>query len=353
MSANKEKGKTTWESQFYYTDWTGKRKKKHKRGFEKKKDALEWEREFLDKHARSMDMLFKSFLELYYEYTLNIKDNRKSSIATSKNIINTHILPFFAEKKMNEITATDIHEWQKTVKAKGYKDTYLRTIHSKLSAIFNYAVTFYDLGKNPCQAAGSMGSKKTNSIDFWTLEEFRKFIPSIADKPRAQIGIELLYWSGMRVGELCALTPADFNKEAHTINIDKTWQIVEGEEIIGPPKSNNGVRVVIMPEAICKKLEKYIDMLYECPVDERIFEGASKYFFASEIKRGSLKTGIKRIRVHDLRHSHVALLIDLGYNDYMIAERIGDTVQEVQKTYAHLYPNKNKEIALHLEALQI
>lgn len=353
MSANREKNKTTWECQFYYTDWTGKRKKKHKRGFIKKKDALDWEREFLEKQARSTDMTFRAFVELYYDYVLNIKDNRKSSMVTSKNIISTHILPYFADRKINEITANDVHEWQKAIKAKGYKETYLRTIHSKLSAIFNYAVTFYDLSKNPCKAAGSMGSKKTNSIDFWTLEEFRKFIPSIVDKPRGQIGIELLYWSGMRIGELCALTPADYNKETHSININQTWQVIEGEEVIGPPKSDNGIRVVSMPPSICEKLEKYIDMLYECPDDERIFEGASKYFFAKEIQRGCDKTGVKRIRVHDLRHSHVALLINQGYNDYMIAERIGDTVQEVQKTYAHLYPNKNKEIALHLEALQI
>lgn len=69
------------------------------------------------------------------------------------------------------------------------------------------------------------------------------------------------------------------------------------------------------------------------------------------MKKGAAATGLSRIRIHDLRHSHVSLLIDLGFSPYLVAERIGDTVDMVQKIYGHLYPNRHQEVADRLQAL--
>ena len=95
-----------------------------------------------------------------------------------------------------------------------------------------------------------------------------------------------------------------------------------------------------------------MNMLYECPEDERIFYYTSNYFFAKEIARGSKATGIKKIRVHDIRHSHVSLLINLGYDFMLIAEHIGhDDTKYIMETYGHLYPQKHVEVVQALEKL--
>ncbi len=351
MPVYKDEARSTWYASFYFTDWTGKKRLKKKRGFNLKKEAQEYEREFLSKSQQSCDMLFSSFVQLYYEYA-DSRD-RVSTLSNKKALIDKHILPYFGNKKLNEIKATDIHAWQNELMGKTFRPTYLRSLHSRLSAIFNHAVKFYDLPSNPCQKAGVMGSKKPETIDFWTLEEYQKFIPAVADKPRSKVGFEILYWAGLRIGELLALTPADYLKDKMALRVNKTWQKVDGEEVIGPPKTAAGNRIVPIPAFLGKELEEYMGMLYECPEDERIFFYASKHFFANEIARGSKATGIKKIRVHDIRHSHVSLLINLGYDFMLIAERIGhEDIKYIMETYGHLYPQKHTEVVQKLEELK-
>ena len=352
----KDEQRGTWYAMFYGTDWTGKKHKYKKRGFKLKREAQEYEREFKLKQARSCDMLFDTFVDLYYNYSENVKKNRPSTMHNKKNVIETHIRPYFKNKKVSDITANDIHEWQQELLSQEYRDTYLRTIHTKLSAILNYAVTFHGLQSNPCRQAGSMGSKKPDTIDFWTLDEFKTVIPTIVDKPRGYTAIMTLYWSGIREGELLALLPTDIikkDKGGYALSITKTWQIVDGEELVGPPKSESGIRQVDIPKFLGKQLEKYMGMLYECPDDVRIFYGATKSFLAYEITRGSEKSGIKKIRVHDLRHSHVSLLRKLGYSFEVIAKRIGhEDIKYVIETYNHIFPDVEESIVKNLEDLE-
>ena len=104
---------------------------------------------------------------------------------------------------------------------KSYSQAYLATLHAQLSAIFNHAVKFYDLKNNPAKVAGGMGSKKGGNMMFWTLDEYKKFINCVMDKPLSFYGFEILYWCGLRIGELLALTPKDFNFERKTLSITK------------------------------------------------------------------------------------------------------------------------------------
>ena len=83
----------------------------------------------------------------------------------------------------------------------GYSPTYLKTINNQLSAIFNYAVRYYDLKSNPCAKAGSMGKSKAEEMDFWTGEEFRRFIDSVMNKRLSYMAFMTLYWTGMRLGD--------------------------------------------------------------------------------------------------------------------------------------------------------
>ena len=200
----------TWRVACYYKNWKGERKKHDKRGFATKKEAVAYEREFLAKTSKDINMGFNTFADIYMG---DIRPQIKAStMATKENIINTHIRPYFENMSLSEITSTEILQWQNELlslrddNGKGYSHTYLRTIQNQLNAIFNHAVKYYDLPKNPCKANKKMGKAKSKEMLFWTQEEYEKFSESIMDKPVSYYAFQLLYWTGIRCGELLALT---------------------------------------------------------------------------------------------------------------------------------------------------
>lgn len=228
MPAYKDKKTGKWYASFYCTNWKGVREKKMKRGFETKKAALEWEREFLRQSTADLDMRFETFVELYVS---DLKQRiRENTFITKENIIYKKILPFFKDKKMNTITAKDVIKWQNELLAyrdengKPYSKTYLKTIHNQLSAIFNHAIRYYDLKSNPAAKAGHIGEKEAGEMEFWTKEEYQKFADAIMGKPKSFYAFEVLYWCGIRVGELLALTPGDFDFENGLLRINKSYQ---------------------------------------------------------------------------------------------------------------------------------
>ena len=216
MGAYKDKT-GTWYAQFRFTNWKGEPDRKTKRGFATKKEALDWERDFLTQSAGNLEMTFEAFYELYKK---NLQDRLKKSTWKMKtSVIESKILPYFKKKRMCDIKPRDIVAWQnvmlKECDADGnlYSPVYLKTIHNQLSAIFNHAVKFYELDSNPAAKVGDMGKEKTHEMLFWTKGEYLKFAEAVMDKPISFYAFEVLYWCGLRLGELLALTPADFDLE--------------------------------------------------------------------------------------------------------------------------------------------
>ena len=164
---------------------------------------------------------------------------KQSTILTKKHICETHILPFFGKKPINEIKASDVRRWQNQLmnSPKGYSKTYLKTINNQLTCMINYAKRFYDLNTNPCGQAGSIGQAKAEEMDYWTYDEYVAFREGIKDKPLSYICFQVLYWTGIREGELLALTAADIDLIAKQIDINKTYQRLHGEDIITTPKT--------------------------------------------------------------------------------------------------------------------
>ena len=172
MAAFKNKDNGTWYVQFRYTDWKGERQQKLKRGFATKREALEWEREFLMEKQADVNMTFGSFVALYER---DIKPKLKlNTWLTKESIIKKKILPYFAKRKLSEITAKDIMRWQNEIRemrdchGKPLSNTYLKTVHNQLSAIFNHAARFYGLNLNPARQAGNMGAEERKEMLFWT-----------------------------------------------------------------------------------------------------------------------------------------------------------------------------------------
>ena len=223
MAAFKNKANGTWYVQFRYTDWKGERQQKLKRGFATKKEAQAWEREFLMQKQADVNMTFESFAQLYEK---DMKPKLKlNTWLTKESIIQKKILPYFGKRKLSEITAKDVMDWQNAIrgltdaKGKPYSPTYLKTVHNQLSALFNHAVRYYGLQVNPAAKAGNMGVEERREMLFWTKEEYLKFADAMMDKPLSYYAFEMLYWCGIREGELLALTPTDFDFEAGTVSI--------------------------------------------------------------------------------------------------------------------------------------
>ena len=348
MKAEKDKKTGKWLIQYRYTDWQGKRRKSTKRGFATKREAEEWLRNFLITQKADFDMKFEDFWKMYcadMETRL-----REHTMRTKKYIVELKILPYFGNKRVNDITAADIRQWQNELIKMGYSPTYLKTINNQLSAIFNYAVRYYDLKSNPCVKAGSMGKSKAEEMDFWTGEEFRKFIDSVMNKRLSYMAFMTLYWTGMRMGELLALNPKDVDLEKRTISITKSYQRLGKKDVITPPKTPKSKRVITIPEFLAADIKDYMDSLYELQENDRLFP-ITKYYLEHEMQRGIKESGVKRIRVHDLRHSHASMLIELGFSPLEIANRLGhEKVETTLNTYAHLYPNKQTKLAERLDS---
>ncbi len=355
VSVSKDKKRGTWKVYLRYKDWQGIQQVHTKRGFATKKAGQEYEREFLEKKSRNVNMGFNAFVDIYLE---DMKPRLKlNTYLTKEHIINSKIRPFFINKNLSEINATDIIQWQNDLlKQKGkngklYSPCYSRTIQNQLSAIFNHASTFYSLKDNPCKKVKKIGKSRADNhlYGIWTRDEFFKFSESVMDKRISYMGFSILFWQGLRISELLCLTKADIDFENATMRISKAYQRLEGRDVITPTKTYQ-TRTIGVPRFLLEDLKEYLESFYKLDDDERIFP-KTKSYFNQEMKRGCKLSGVKKIKVHGLRHSAVSLLIyEMDtFDPLAIAERMGHSVDECLKTYSHLYTNKRKKLVNKLD----
>ena len=284
MAVYKEEKTNTWRVIYRYTDWTGEKKQTQKRGFKTKREAQAWEREQLHKVSADLDMTFESFFE---QYTADMQTRIKENTwATKEHIIRTKLIPYFGKLKMSNITAQQIITWQ--------------------NELMNY--------------------KDENG------------------KPLSYYAFEMLCWCGIREGELLALTPADFDFDKNTVSINKSYQRLNGQDLITTPKTEKSNRIIKMPQFLADEMKDYLKMLYDVGENERMF-AITKSYLHREMDRGSKEAGVKRIRIHDIRHSHVSHLIDMGFSAIAIADRVGHESIDITYNYAHLFPSKQTEMA--------
>lgn len=352
MSVSKDPERGTFYVQCRYRDWTGEPKKKTKRGFKTEKEARKWEFEFLKRMEGAPTMLFSEFYEVYAEDTkMRLRQTTREAKA---NMIESKILPFLGHKRLNEITALDILNWEnelmamRTSNGLKYSQTYLHSICNQLSAMLNHAVRYYGLDSNPMVKVGKIGSKQADEMSFWTKEEYLRFSREVMDKPQSFIAFELLYWCGLRLGEMLALTPADFDFKNKRLSVTKSYQRMHREDVITAPKTPKSVRTIVMPSFLVDEVIDFMKCIPDLSDSDRLVP-ATKSFLHHEMDRGSKAAGVERIRIHDLRHSHVSLLIELGYSALAIADRLGHESTEVTMRYAHLFPNKQQDMADDLE----
>ena len=199
MAAYKDEERGTWYVSFYYEDWTGAKKRKVKRGFRTKKEALNFEAEYKRTAKADMDMTMGEFVEVYFrDKSQSLKDR---SIKNKRDTMNAQLLPYFKDRPMNSITPAEIIQWQNTIQGKGYSKTYERMIQNQLNALFNHAQKIYNLKENPCKKVKKMGKSDANKLEFWTKAEYDRFIAGIEPGSEDYLIFEILFWTGIREGD--------------------------------------------------------------------------------------------------------------------------------------------------------
>ena len=331
----------------YYTDWQGEKHQAKRRGFALAREAKAAEREFLAQYSTNPNFTFQ---EIYEKYIADCSVRlRKTSVTQKQSIFTFAILPFFHAMKISEINPVHVRRWQNDILLH-YAPTSQKIIHGNLSALFNFAIKFYGLKNNPARIAGSIGTLKAHRAKFWTVEQFNLAMKFTT--PAAKAALTLLFYSGLRVGELLALTIQDYNPAARTISVSKSLAIIGNARYIGPTKNSQSVRVVSIPASVCALLDEYLKLLYEPEPEEPLFMYFSKSTLLDKLNVAAEKAGLEKIRLHDLRHSHASLLINLGINILAISRRLGhDDIKTTLNIYGHLYHTTNEEIAAKIENL--
>lgn len=356
MPAHFDETTKTWYVKCYYTDYTGTKRQRKKRGFKLQREAKEWERNFLETQQADPTMTYENFIEIYLEDMGHRL--RKYTMLQKTKLIRLYLLPYFGKLALSDITPAHIRKWQNeviahhTASGEALAPTTLKTINNQLSATMNYAVRYYGLKVNPCHLAGSMGKCRAEEMNFWTLDEFKRFLVIVSSDPQARAGFMTLYYTGIRIGELLALEYSDIDFEGCTISVSKSCQRIKGKDIITPPKTPGSIRTISIPEFLRDELKDYTRQLYGLGGHDRIFP-CTRDFFRYHMRCGTKDGDVKKIRIHDLRHSHASLLIELGFSPLAVADRLGhEKVETTLNIYSHLFPHKRDEVAQKLQTLK-
>lgn len=351
MSVYKDRATDSWIVSCRFKDINGTPKRTTKRGFKTEEEAKRWEEDL--KAAPYLRSLTLS--DFFEAYARDIRPTVAASTWEQKEaLFHKKIEPFFGDTLIEELSAPDILLWQDLMRATRKKDgspyaqTYLRSLNNQLDAILNHAANHYGLKRNPMKGLRKMGKKRAGEMRFWTKEEYLAFSEQMEDDPALHCAFEILYWCGLRSGELLALTGDDIDFNRGVIMVRKTISKVGSSYVTSTPKTSTSRRVVQMPPFLEEELSSLMYMK-GIAAHERIFP-FTHHKLRQHLHQGAERAGLPKIRVHDLRHSHVSLLIDLGFPAPAIAERIGHSSISVTFIYAHLFPARQHDMARALEA---
>lgn len=290
-----------------------------------------------------------TFAALAEQY-LQFKKSRikESSYYDVEKKIGTKILPFFGGLMLKEITPSKVIEWQNSLSA--YSFSYRKTLMTHLSLIYNYAERYHDVPNILRKVDKPRNLEPKKEMLFWSPEEFAKFIECV-DRVEYAMLFRFLYLSGCRKGEALALTWQDVDLTAGTVSISKSFSNKAHDEgkqyAITTPKNVGSNRKVSLPAFFCSLLAKYKEWqesTAESADDTAFVFGGADPLPPTSIDRiltkAAAAAGVKRIRIHDLRHSCASLLIHKGVSIVAVSRHLGhSTVEQTLNTYSHMMPD--------------
>ena len=328
----------------------GKTKQVKRRGFKSAKEArlaeaqflVDWENDELNEESITFEEVAEEYLKWYK------KRRKESSYLKVSGIVNTHLIPRFKNKKLEDIRNRDVTKFQDDLIDK-YSVNHIKRIHTTLSAIFNFAIKQEYAKVNPASVVGNVELEEERTIQYWTLEEFKKFI-AVVDDDLYYTLFMVLYYSGMRKGELLALTWNDVNFEQNTININKT---VYNRKVTST-KTKGSTRTIVMPKHTMRLLSQLKANVKYYKPEYVVFGEFNDHIPTTTLDRHfekyTKKADVKKIRLHDFRHSHASYLINKGAIPSMVASRLGHSNPSTTlDIYSHLYPSTEKEVVSQME----
>lgn len=322
----------------WFRDWRGQRRQKVKRGFEKLKDAKQWEREFQSmeqKQILDMDTLIAAFIK-----DLDTKQAtgklKPTTCATKKLNIQNHITPFFKGATTEHITREVINEWIVDIgrkREKPFSSATVNIIRNLLSQIFDYGIKHYNLKYNPVKESDAPTQFKSDTrATHWEIEEYERFYNSLESESLRTL-FNILYWGGLRIGEALALTPGDIQPNTITINKTLVYNNVD-EPYSSTPKTKNSYRQVVIPTFLYEQIVSYIASIENLKETDRIFpfkRGTPHYWMKTKIKELNLPMA----SLHTMRHSYITNMLSVNEDYAVAAAQAGDTPSTIFRNYAH------------------
>ncbi|EGO8829125.1 site-specific integrase, partial [Enterococcus faecalis] len=335
-----------------------------------KKEAQQIESKYLrlyheNKLTTNSDLTLKDIYEIYEEkYTQNLKPSYKQ---TQERIFKNYIEPYFKNTQIKLIKKQQIYDFQQfllTSKPKRKETLSNKTINMiiiHLQKLFNVAMKEGLSYENPCNQIDKLKVQK-KEINFWTLDEFTTFISHIdKNKPFLKVFYQFAFFTGMRAGEMIALTWSDIDFYNQTVRINKSAKLINGNYVTTTPKTESSNRYITINTKITSMLKKWQEIQPKLLIDNfqnidsdklLVFQYNEKHpssdYYSKQIKKIIAKNdlNLKPIRLHDFRHSHVALLIHNNEKNTTIKERLGhSSITTTIDTYGHLYPNSQKSMS--------
>lgn len=354
MPVYQDKKTKKWKFRTYADDVYGNRKQFERKGFDTKKEAKQAEVEF--KMCDKSDYSNITFNDLWLEYRSYKKLQLKAqSFRAIENRFKNHILPYFKDYKLNKITNSVYLKWQIEIEKKGFKHKYNSSLHGAMVNILNYAIKFYGLKDNVATLTGNFKRKTElkKNVDFWTIEEYQKFISKVNDLVY-KVFFETLYYTGLRQGEALALNWNDFKDGYLSITKTISKEIVNQKHIINTPKTSKSIREVKLDNELIKeltKLKEYYENFINFNNDWFIFGGLNSLSPSTIGRKKDMYCEIaevKKIRIHDFRHSHASLLLSMNVPITVISERLGHSdINMTLNTYSHMIP-KDEDKAVNI-----
>ena len=357
MGAYKDGNSGKWQAVFADYGPDGKRRVIHKRGFATKREAKEYEESWKRTNSGSPDMTFREFV--YGHYYPDVEPRlKKLTFIQKKRNIESYVLPFFGNLKLNEIEPKTIVKFQNEilnaknkVTGEAIAQSYKHKINLQLTAILRHAERYYGLKNNPIKSTETIPEGKIPEPKIWTFDEYQKFAAVIKKKsPMYYLAFEIAYYCMLRLGELQGLVFGDVDYEQKTLTISRTYIKLNNQEIITTPKTDN-TRVLHLPDFLLEEIRRYHKYNYGAQLTDRMFT-MSRTALRSNLTSGAKEAGVPEIRFHALRHSGLSWAYQAGFTPLQICERSGHAKgSKVLWNYLHNLASGDKEIAEKLESL--
>lgn len=351
MPVYKDSNRKSWFVQLNITDFTGSHKSIKKRGFATKSEADAYEMKLKKRYGSVSSLTISEFYPIFIEDLSH--GLRSSSLRTRKYCFEKFILPSLGAYFLREMTPDIIHEWQKKLSSTGLAASTLQQINTSLSSLFRHAMRYYGFSFNPVQEAGTHIRRPRHHFNIWSVSDLGKVLLALrqGNFETESLCLKILFFCGLRIGELMALTADNIHPDRKSMEIRGTFSI-ENSPVITAPKTKSSVREILVPGHLFQELLRYISA-HHISGSQRIFECTSPYKIRNAMRLAAAAWHLPLIRIHDLRHSNASTLIHLGFTPFVVKNRLGHkSIQVTMDTYAQLFDHEEGSFTSELEQLE-